>query len=73
MILNRLPGAKRRPDENQFLSARRIIRRQLEIDENQVEFDIKVKNIEEEKSSSGYPGLKTVYRKRIIIASMVHA
>jgi len=71
MVLNRLPGAKRRPDENHFLSARRIIRRQLEIDENQVEFDIKVKNIEEEKSSSGYPGLKTVYRKRIIFASMV--
>jgi len=71
MVLNRLPGAKRRPDENQFLSSRRIIRRQLEFDENQVEFDIKVKNIEEEKTSSGYPGIKTVYRKRIIFASMV--
>ncbi|CAE8637185.1 unnamed protein product, partial [Polarella glacialis] len=32
----RLPGAKRRPDENQFLSARRIIKRQLEIDDNAV-------------------------------------
>jgi len=73
MVLNRLPGAKRRPDENQFLSARRSIRRQLEIDENQVEFDVKVKNIEEEKPSPGYPGLRTVYRKRIIFASMVQA
>lgn len=68
--LNRLPGAKRRPDENQFLSARRIIRRQLEVDENKAIIDTKVKNIEEEKPSPAYPGIKTVYRKRIISASL---
>jgi len=67
--LNRLPGAKRRPDENQFLSARRIIRRQLEMDENQVVFEEYVKHIEEDKPQSSYPGIKTVYRKRLISAS----
>jgi serine/threonine protein kinase len=70
-ILNRLPGAKRRPDENQFLSARRILRRQLEMDENMVVLDQEVRNVEEEKSSSSYPGLKTVYRKRLIKAQLV--
>jgi len=64
--LDRLPGAKRRPDENHFLSARRILRRQLEIDENQVELDTSVTNLEEEKNSTSYPGLKTMYRKRLI-------
>merc|ERR1712228_1042931 len=49
--LDRLPGAKRRPDENQFLSARRILRRQLGIDENQVQLDQNVVNVEEEKPS----------------------
>jgi len=68
--LDRLPGAKCRPDENQFLSARRILRRQLEIDENQVRLDRDVTFIEEEKPSSGYPGLKTVYRKRMIRAEL---
>ncbi|CAK0853361.1 unnamed protein product [Prorocentrum cordatum] len=55
--------------QNQFLSARRIIRRQLEMDENQVVFDENVKHVEEDKASNTYPGLKTVYRKRIISAS----
>mmetsp|Transcript_60680 Transcript_60680/g.159540 ORF Transcript_60680/g.159540 Transcript_60680/m.159540 type:complete len:780 (-) Transcript_60680:278-2617(-) len=68
--LDRLPGAKCRPDENQFLSARRILRRQLEIDENQVRLDRDVTFIEEEKPSSAYPGLKTVYRKRMIRAEL---
>jgi len=69
--LNRLPGAKRRPDENQFLSARRILRRQLGIDENSVKFDENVEFIEEEKSSPSYPGLVTVYRKRMIRAEVL--
>jgi serine/threonine protein kinase len=70
-VLDRLPGAKRRPDENQFLSARRILRRQLEIDENQVQLDQEVVNVEEEHASPNFPGLKTVYRKRIIKATWV--
>lgn len=67
-VLNRLPGAKRRPDENQFLSARRIVRRQLEMDENWVQLQLDVSIVQEEKPSPHYPGLKTVYRKRLIKA-----
>lgn len=64
--LKRLPGAKHRPDENQFLSARRVLRRQMEVDDNLVKIDQNASIIEEEKPTAGYPGLKTVYRKRII-------
>jgi len=67
----RIPGAKRRPDENQFLCARRILRRQLEIDENAVIVDQKVGYIEEERSNKSYPGLKTVYRKRVIKGAVI--
>mmetsp|Transcript_59337 Transcript_59337/g.193545 ORF Transcript_59337/g.193545 Transcript_59337/m.193545 type:complete len:787 (+) Transcript_59337:86-2446(+) len=69
--LDRLPGAKCRPDENQFLSARRILRRQLEIDENIVALDREVGIIEEEKNSPAYPGLKTVYRKNMVKAELL--
>lgn len=68
--LNRLPGAKCRPDENQFLSARRILRRQLDIDENEVRLVTAVLYVEEEKPTDFYPGLKTVYRKRLIKAEV---
>jgi len=69
--LNRLPAAKRRPDENQFLTARRVLRKQLRIDENQVAIDADaVQIIEEEKESPSYPGLRTVYRKRIVAAEL---
>lgn len=67
----RLPGAKRRPDENQFLSARRILRRQLEIDENAVTISTDIGHIEEVRNGNYYPGLKTVYMKRVIRASVV--
>mmetsp|Transcript_126589 Transcript_126589/g.218421 ORF Transcript_126589/g.218421 Transcript_126589/m.218421 type:complete len:767 (-) Transcript_126589:152-2452(-) len=69
--LKRLPGAKRRPDENQFLTAKRILKRQLKVDENHVTYDAKdVQVVEEEKESLAYPGLRTVYRKRIITAML---
>merc|ERR1712190_162728 len=68
--LNRLPGAKARPDENQFLSARRIIKKQLEIDENAVKLEEKVDFVEDEKSQPSYPGIITVYRKRLIYAKV---
>jgi len=63
-----LPGAKRRPDENQFLTARRILRRHLNIDENEVRIDRRsCKYFEEERSSPGLPdAIQTVYRRRII-------
>jgi len=69
--LKRLPGAKRRPDENQFLTARRILKRQLKVEENHVTLEDKgVQVAEEEKESLAYPGLRTVYRKRIITATL---
>jgi len=69
--LKRLPGAKRRPDENQFLTARRVLKRQLKVEENHVTLDAaNVQVAEEEKDSLAYPGLRTVYRKRIITAHL---
>jgi serine/threonine protein kinase len=69
--LKRLPGAKRRPDENQFLTARRILKRQSKVEENHVTLDAGgVQVAEEEKDSLAYPGLHTVYRKRIITATL---
>jgi len=70
-MLKRLPGAKRRPDENQFLTARRILKRQLKIEENHVTLDAQnVQVVEEIKESMAYPGLRTTYRKRIITATL---
>jgi len=70
--LKRLPGAKRRPDENQFLTARRILRKQLRMDEDVVNIIASdVRMVEEEKASPGYPGLRTVYRKRIVPAELM--
>jgi len=68
--LNRLPGAKCRPDENQFLMARRILRRQLDMNENDANFVLEVHVVEEEKQTDFYPGLKTVYRNRLIRAQL---
>lgn len=72
--LKRLPGAKRRPDENQFLTARRVLKRQLKVEENHVTLDAgNVVVTEEEKDSLAYPGLHTIYRKRIISASLTRS
>lgn len=69
--LERLPGAKRRPDENQFLTARRVLKRQLKVEENHVTLDASnVQVAEEEKDSLAYPGLQTIYRKRVITATL---
>jgi len=69
--LIRLPGAKRRPDENQFLTARRVLKRQLKVEENHVTLSKDgVQIAEEEKVSVAYPGLRTIYRKRIITATL---
>jgi len=69
VTLNRLPGTKRRPDENQFLTARTIVQRQLKINDNHVTCAAHdVQSVEEEKTSNAYPSIRTVYRKRIINA-----
>merc|ERR1712176_982161 len=64
--LNRLPGSKRRPDENQFLAAKRVLSRQLLVSEDCVKLDEGVHIVQEDKDSPSYPGLRTVYVKRII-------
>merc|ERR1712190_484354 len=66
----RLPGNKCRPDENHFICARKIFRRELEIDDNSVHFNEDVLFVEEEQSSTNYPGIKTIYRKFLIRAEL---
>jgi hypothetical protein len=68
----RLPGAKRRPDENQFVTAQRVLKRQLKMDENCVNLNaVDVKIAEEQKKSPSYANMITLYRKRIISAELL--
>eukprot|EP00429_Kryptoperidinium_foliaceum_P086215 CAMPEP_0176194440 /NCGR_PEP_ID=MMETSP0121_2-20121125/6002_1 /TAXON_ID=160619 /ORGANISM="Kryptoperidinium foliaceum, Strain CCMP 1326" /LENGTH=718 /DNA_ID=CAMNT_0017533187 /DNA_START=18 /DNA_END=2174 /DNA_ORIENTATION=- len=70
-VLKRLPAAKRRHDEHQFLAARRLVMRYLRINENSVQINEKdVRVVEEETESKSYPGLSTIYRKRFLTAEM---
>jgi len=63
----RLPGCKKRPDENQYITVKRILRQQLRISENMVEIDnTNVDVTDVEMSTQAYPGLMTVYRRRLI-------
>merc|ERR1711953_1061243 len=65
--LCRLPGAKKRPDDNHFNVALRVLKKQLRIDENHIDIDNDdVRILEEEKESLAFPGIQTIYRKRII-------
>jgi len=67
---NCLPGGKQRPDENHFLAAQRILQNKLGIDQNCVSLDSKcVCLVEEHADSPSYPGLLTLYRRRIIRGS----
>lgn len=69
---NRLPGHKRRPDENQFVAVRRVLLQELGIHENWIHIDAQgIKVLEEEKDSPSYPDLRTLYRKRIIAVKIV--
>lgn len=70
-LVNRMPGTKRRPDENHFHAAKRVLQRQLKIPENLINLDAdNVQIYKEEKDSPSYPGLRTVYCKRIISAQL---
>merc|ERR1712039_671904 len=54
-------------DENQFLAAKRVLQKTLKINENLVNLDNQnVQIIEEIEDSPSFPGLRTLYRKRII-------
>jgi hypothetical protein len=69
--LNRLPAVKRKSDENQFYSATRVLRTNCRLDPNTVNMDAKnVGIVEEAKDSPSYPGVSSVYKKRIITASV---
>jgi len=70
--LNWLPAVKRRPDENMYLAARRCLKSCLGISENAVLFNTSTVLIaEEEKESQTFPGLPSLYRKRIITGNLV--
>lgn len=70
--LNWLPAIKRRPDENMFLAAKRCVTTYMWIDENAVIFNTtSVLIADEEKESATFPGLKSLYRKRIVTADVV--
>lgn len=71
VALNRLPGAKKRPDENHFHCARRVLRRQLEMDEISVKLLRDAQQVEEEKPSPLYPGLRSIHRKRFVRCELV--
>lgn len=71
-LYKRLPGAGRRPEENMFLTARRLLRKTLRMEDNDVIFDpSEVLYQEEERQSSSFPGMKTLYRKNLIKANLV--
>lgn len=65
----RLPATKRRWDEHQFASARRLMMKTLQLPDNLVIIDTsKVHIVEETQESTSYAGLPTLYRKRFISA-----
>eukprot|EP00932_Pfiesteria_piscicida_P019846 SRR837773.667.p1 GENE.SRR837773.667~~SRR837773.667.p1 ORF type:complete len:366 (-),score=179.12 SRR837773.667:34-1131(-) len=69
--LKRLPAVKRRADENMFLAAHRVLNKVLKFNENLVSIDhAGVQVIEEETQSAGYAGLPTLYRRRIVTATL---
>lgn len=70
--LKRLPGAKRRPDENQFITARRMLKKTLKVNDDHVVMkEDAVEVIEESKTSIAYPGIRALYRKRLIPALLI--
>lgn len=64
-----LPGAKSRPNENIYATARRICNVLLGIRDEFLVFGGHTL-IEEQTTSKGYPGMSTCYRKHIIDASV---
>jgi len=68
----RLPGVKRRQDENLFWAVHRLFDSLLKINENMVVMEPEnVVLLEEEKPSEVYTNLPTIYRRRIIQATIV--
>ncbi|CAE7233898.1 IPL1, partial [Symbiodinium pilosum] len=65
-----LPRTARRPDENEFLVAKRILKRRLRINPNTVVLETKVRRLQEERSTMAYPGLIFVERELVITANL---
>merc|ERR1719356_815952 len=69
--LKRFPAVKRRPDENPFWAAKRVLSKVLRMDENLVTIDPQGCFLsEEEKTSSAYADMPTMYRRLIVPAVM---
>eukprot|EP00746_Dinoflagellata_sp_MGD_P008235 gnl/MRDRNA2_/MRDRNA2_116460_c0_seq1.p1 gnl/MRDRNA2_/MRDRNA2_116460_c0~~gnl/MRDRNA2_/MRDRNA2_116460_c0_seq1.p1 ORF type:complete len:812 (-),score=187.17 gnl/MRDRNA2_/MRDRNA2_116460_c0_seq1:107-2542(-) len=68
-VVNRLPGTKRRPNENIITTSRRILSTMLKIEEDDVNVG-QTELLEEERDSPSYPGIMTVYRKHIVVAEV---
>eukprot|EP00928_Gymnodinium_smaydae_P010988 TRINITY_DN14123_c0_g1_i2.p1 TRINITY_DN14123_c0_g1~~TRINITY_DN14123_c0_g1_i2.p1 ORF type:complete len:181 (+),score=41.59 TRINITY_DN14123_c0_g1_i2:343-885(+) len=69
--IDRLPGIKRRPDENIFAAAQKLLRRHLHANENFVTINArKTCTNEVTKDSANYPAIKTIYRRRIVYATL---
>lgn len=65
--LDRLPAVKRRADEHQFISVRRMVTKYMQMPDNAVTVDsTDVRMVEEEQESKAFFGLNTVYRKRFM-------
>lgn len=70
--LDRLPAVKRRPDENHFAAASKVITRLLRADANYVRMNRHNVHIcDQILESPFYPGIKSKYRKRFITAEIV--
>jgi len=69
--VNRFPAVKRRPDENPFWAAKRVLSKVLKLSENLVEFDTKnCMHLEQNTPSLAYAGLPTIYRRLVIPAKI---
>merc|ERR1712217_508213 len=69
--LNRLPVVARRPDENVFIAAQRLLNKTLRMSSNYVTIDPhNITDQYQQMTSLSYPGLLTRCRKRIITAKL---
>jgi len=69
--VKKLPGRKKGSSENDFQVAFSVLERTLKIDPEFVNLnEKKIQIIEEKKDSPSYPGMQTLYRKRIIFGDL---
>merc|ERR1712232_109076 len=69
--LDRLPGSKILFQETPFQAVYRLLERALQIDQNCVDLNDKtLRLIEKTKDSPSYPGLQTLYKKRVVTGEL---